>query len=351
VLSGNWNITEQKKANEALTQSEKRFRHLSEATFEAIAVHRDGVLLHANEQFYEMCGYEPEELVGRNVIPLTVAPESMEIVTQNIQSASTAPYDAIGMKKDGTHYPIEIRVKETEYDGKAVRMVAIRDITERKRAEERINASLKEKEVLLSEIHHRVKNNLQTIVSLLNMSSMQADTQEARDLLREARAKVFTMALIHTQLYQEKQFNQIDMGKHVRQLINHLGQTYIEKEKTIRAVVEASDVRLSINQAIPCGLVLNELVSNAFKHAFEDKHDGRIQVSLRYIDTDMVGIKVKDDGIGIPEDVDIGKPKTLGLELVHALVKQLMGVVQFSRDNGTEVNIQFRALKEEEADA
>jgi two-component sensor histidine kinase len=116
-------------------------------------------------------------------------------------------------------------------------------------------------------------------------------------------------------------------------------------------VVEASDVRLSINQAIPCGLVLNELVSNAFKHAFEDKHDGRIQVSLRYIDTDMVGIKVKDDGIGIPEDVDIGKPKTLGLELVHALVKQLMGVVQFSRDNGTEVNIQFRALKEEEADA
>jgi len=225
------------------------------------------------------------------------------------------------------------------------------DITERKQAEKQIQESLREKEVLLKEIHHRVKNNLQTIASLLNMSSMQTQNEEAKGLLQEARAKVFTMALIHTQLYQEKQFNQIDMGKHVGQLINHLEQTYTDKEKGIRTVVEPSDVRLPINQAIPCGLVLNELVSNAFKHAFEDKHDGKIDVSLRYIESGMVGIKVKDDGIGIPEDVDTGKPKTLGLELVNALVKQLGGTVQFKHDGGTEVNIQFKALEEEEADA
>jgi two-component sensor histidine kinase len=223
------------------------------------------------------------------------------------------------------------------------------DITHLKQTEEQLRVSLNEKEVLLKEVHHRVKNNLQIIASLLNMSSMEAENEEAKKLLQDARAKVFTMALIHTQVYQEKQYDQIDMGTYTRRLVEQISVAYWDKAGSVDTRVEPSDVYLTLNQAIPCGLMMNELISNAFKHAFKGRQKGKIEVSISRTDNDTVAVKVKDDGIGIPEDLD--KPKTLGLELVNALIKQLNGTVQFSRDNGTEVNIQFKALKEEEADA
>ena len=350
-------ITERQKAEEGLRASEERYRSYIEVTEQlGWTTNADGEVVEDIPTWRRYTGQSKEEVKGWGW-SMALHPDDVEPTTQiwrkAVSTRSKYETEYRILRYDGIYRHFLARgVPVLKEDGSVREWVGTCiDITEWRQAEQQIKKSLREKELLLMEIHHRVKNNLQTIVSLLNMSSMQTQNEEAKELLREARAKVFTMALIHTQLYQGKQFNQIDMGKHVRQLITHLGQAYINKKKTIRTVIEPSDVRLSINQAIPCGLVLNELVSNAFKHAFQDKHGGKIRVSLRYIDSDMVGIKVKDDGIGIPEDVDTDKPKTLGLELVNALVKQLMGTVQFSQDNGTEVNIQFRALKEEEADA
>ncbi len=235
----------------------------------------------------------------------------------------------------------------TNADGSMSKLELFRDITQHKRAEQKLKRSLKEKEILLREIHHRVKNNLQIVASLLHMSIMQTDNQEAKGLLRDAHAKVHTMALIHRHLYQEPQFDQIDMAIYTRRLVDELSRAYRDEAKSIHTLVEPSDVYLTLDQAIPCGLVINELISNAFKHAFKGKTRGTINISIRGADNDMIGISVKDDGVGIPDDAQIHKPKALGLELVDALVKQLRGTLQFIHSNGTEVAIQFKAIKEE----
>lgn len=219
------------------------------------------------------------------------------------------------------------------------------DITERKRMDEQIKASLKEKEELLKEIHHRVKNNLQIISSLLDLSSMRS-SNEAVDLFTDARAKIHTMALIHSQLYRSDRVDQIDMKSHIHELVKFLSQIYASR--LITPVIESYDVYLSITQAIPCALVLNELISNAYKHAFKEGQKGTVTITMQRSAGDTIFIRAKDDGVGIPEEVDIYKTDSLGLKLVRNLVqKQLKGEIEVKRDKGTEFIIEFKILKEE----
>jgi len=224
----------------------------------------------------------------------------------------------------------------------------IGEITERKRMENQIKASLREKELLLREIHHRVTNNLTIISSLLNMKSRRTDNQEVVDTLQEARAKIYTVALIHEQLYQSEKFGQINMGEHSRQLVADLFQIYNVLEKRITPLIEHSDFTLSLTHAIPCALVLNELISNAFKHAFHGREEGKIEISAHKVD-DTVRIKVKDDGIGIPQEIDIDSTDSLGFKLIRNIVRmQLKGTIQINQDQGTEVIIEFKIPEEEE---
>jgi len=251
-----------------------------------------------------------------------------------------------GYLKDGT--PVNFIVncsplRDTE--GKVISVVEVlHDVTERKRAEEQIKASLKEKEELLGEIHHRVKNNLQIISSLLDLSSMRTRNQEEIDLFTDARAKIHTMALIHSQLYRSTRFDQIDMESHIRELADYLSQIYASR--LITPVIECSGVYLSLTQAIPCALVLNELISNAYKHAFKAEQKGTIEISMQRSVEDTIFIRVKDDGTGIPNEVDIYKTDTLGLKLVRNLIQQqLKGKIQVERNKGTEFIIEFKILK------
>ena len=209
-------------------------------------------------------------------------------------------------------------------------------------AEEQIKGSLKEKEVLLREVHHRVKNNLQIISSLLDMSSMQTQNQEAIDLFADSRNRVNSMALIHSQLYRSERFDQINMGKHIQELSKTMLQIY-SMENTITLDIISNDMYLTVNQAIPCALVLNELITNVCKHAYREGQKGMISISMQKSNDSTFLLRVKDDGVGIPKDVDIEKVKSLGLSLVRNLVyNQLKGKIDVSRNKGTEFLIDFK---------
>lgn len=217
-----------------------------------------------------------------------------------------------------------------------------------KRTEDKLKTSLREKEMLLREIHHRVKNNLQIISSLLDMSSMRTHSKAAISFSRDARAKIQTMALIHSQLYRSDRFDEVDIGIHVKDLFEYLSQVYGERKKSIANVIKCSDVYLSLAKAIPCALVLNEVISNAFEHAFKEKQQGKIEIFIKKSAHGTIFIRVKDDGIGIPDEIDIYTIDSLGLKLVRNIVQeQLKGKMQIKRINGTEIIIEFKILEEE----
>jgi len=253
-----------------------------------------------------------------------------------------------GILKDGSHVTFIVSCSPVRNaKGEVVSVVKVlHDITKWKKAEEQVKVSLKEKEVLLREIHHRVENNLQILSSLLDLSSMQTQDPEAIVLFTEARATIHTMALIHSQLYQSDRFDQIDMEYHIHELIGFLSRIYASD--LITPIIDCSDVYLSITQAIPCALVTNELVSNAYKHAFAEGQKGTIHIPLRLSAGGTIFLSVKDDGIGIPDEVDIYTTDSLGLKLVANLVQQqLKGEIHVIRDKGTEFIVDFKLVKEE----
>ena len=220
-------------------------------------------------------------------------------------------------------------------------------ICERTCAEEALKASLNEKEVLLREVHHRVKNNLQIISSLLDMSSMQTDNQETIDLFTDSRNRVNAMALIHSQLYRSERFDQINMEAHVLELSRNLLQVY-SMEKVIALDIKSANIYLNINQAIPCALVLCELITNVCKHAYMEGQKGTISISMQKSDVDTILLRIKDDGVGIPKDFDIEKVKSLGISLVRNLIyNQLKGEIKVKRNKGTEFHIHFKVSEKE----
>jgi PAS domain S-box-containing protein len=232
----------------------------------------------------------------------------------------------------------------TDWRGRHVSwVVVLRDITERVQAERQVEASLKEKEVLLQEIHHRVKNNLQIISSLLNLQAQQIEDQQIVEAFRDSQNRIRSMALIHEQLYGSHDLAGIDFGTYVQDLATDLFRSYQADSRRIRLDVETDKVSLGIDRAVPCGLILNELVSNALKHAFPDGRQGRVRIVLRANDGQMM-LLVKDDGIGFPEGLDYQSTPSLGLQLVNSLVSQLDGTVELSEKGGTSFRIKLAVL-------
>jgi PAS domain S-box-containing protein len=222
-------------------------------------------------------------------------------------------------------------------------VVVLRDITERVQAERQIEASLREKEVLLQEIHHRVKNNLQIISSLLNLQAQQIGDQEIVDVFRDSQNRIRSMALIHEQLYGSHDLAGIDFGAYIQDLAIDLFRSYQADSRWIKLDVETDKVSLGIDRAVPCGLIVNELVSNALKHAFPDGRAGRIQVALGENGGELT-LLVEDDGVGLPEGVDYRNTPSLGLQLVNSLVSQLDGTIELSGRGGTSCRITLAGL-------
>jgi PAS domain S-box-containing protein len=220
-------------------------------------------------------------------------------------------------------------------------VVVLRDITERKRAEDQIKASLREKDVLLKEIHHRVKNNLQVISSLLYLQSRGVEDDQALEMFRDSESRVRSMALVHERLYQSPDLARIDFGEYIRSLANSLFRSYGINTNVIKLKIKVGDVLLGVDTAIPCGLIINELVSNSLKHAFPDGKAGEIRIELRSGDHGKFSLMVSDNGIGLPKYMDFRNTESLGLQLINTLVEQLEGTIELDRSGGTTFKIIF----------
>jgi two-component sensor histidine kinase len=208
-------------------------------------------------------------------------------------------------------------------------------------AEGKIRASLREKEVLLKEIHHRVKNNLQIVSSLLYLQAARTEHPGAVSALTESRARVRSMALIHEKLYQSPNLASVDMGEYTRSLVSDLQHSHRTENNSVRLTVDIGEINLGITEAIPCGLIINELVSNAVKHAFPKGKEGQIRIQLVRENTKHILLTVSDNGVGFPENVDFRNSPSLGLTLVNSLVQQLDGSIELDRQGGTTFTITF----------
>ena len=210
-----------------------------------------------------------------------------------------------------------------------------------------LKISLKEKEALLSEAHHRVKNNFQVVASLLQLSHAHSGNSEARTLLMEAHSKIHAMSLIHEQLYSSEQFHGIDMKEHVQTLTKHISSLYGDNG-SVETVITGRGFRLDVTQAVPCALVLNELISNAYKYAFSGMSHGLLEIALSMPSPRRVSLAVKDNGVGLPPDLDLEAGGTLGFSLVRGIVRhQLKGDLWIHSNGGTEVRLEFPKSEKE----
>jgi two-component sensor histidine kinase len=217
------------------------------------------------------------------------------------------------------------------------------EVVERQQAEERLRRSLDEKEVLLKEIHHRVKNNLQIVSSLIDLQAGQAPDPTIQQMFRDSRDRIRSMALLHEKLYQSSDLTHIDLPDYIKILSGELFHSYGAMPDLISLEVQVDKISLGINEAIACGLIINELVSNALKHAFPEDRSGKICISLRASGADKLCLTISDDGVGLPEDLDLSRTQSLGLKLVASLANQLRGKLEFSTTTGADFSVTFPA--------
>ncbi len=343
-------ITESKRMENELRRSENLYRTIFETTGSATAIlEADGTVAFANAQFESAFGYSPDELQGLNFWD-TLLPDADQERIRDYHARVVA--GAQGLPHD-----CELHVIHRSGDVRDVLMtmgaipdtrrcvVSLLDITSRKKAEQQIIDQLKEKEILLKEIHHRVKNNLQIISSLLNLQSRYVQDAEIRNIARDCQNRIRSLSIIHENLYRSKDLGRVDFEDYLRRLVDGLFSAYNVPSDTIRYTVRAENVTLGIDTAIPSGLIVNELVSNCLKHAFPHGRRGHVSVELCRGDDGEITLSVSDDGVGLPETVDFRNTDSLGMHLVCSLVDQLTGTIELFRGPGTTFLIRFFELR------
>ena len=353
VLSISRDITESKRAEKTLQESEKKYRDLAELLPQTIfETDLNGNITFVNHIGHQIFVYTPEELNnGINMIQILVPEDRARAMKNNqrILNGEQLPFgEFTALKKDGTTFPIIVNTNLIIQEDKIIGLRGILvDITELKDAENKIKASLKDKEVLLREIHHRVKNNMQIISSLLNLQIDYLNDEDAVDVLKESQNRVKSMAMIHEKLYLSTDLTKINFVDYIQSLISNLFYSYNVKKDHIKPILKIEDVNLNIETAIPCGLIITEIISNCLKYAFPNQMKGKIIISLKQVE-DKFELIISDNGIGLPEDININKIKTLGILLVKSLTEQIDGKISIHRKNGTQFNITFKELKYKE---
>ena len=345
-------ITEMKRAEERLRESEDRYRRITEGLTDYLYSVRiekgKAVQTMQTPASTAVTGFAPEEFDGDPYLWIQmVAPEDRELVQERVRQIlagkEVTPIEHRIIRKDGAIRWVcdtTIPKKDTfgnllSYDG------VIKDITERKEAEQELQKNLLEKEVLLQEVHHRVKNNLNVISSLLSLQSSFIQTpEEAIKAFQYSRDRIMAMAFVHQELYQSKDYSRIDIGTYLIPLTKQLAGLYCS-DSSIRVITDINTITLDVGFAVPIGLIVNELITNAFKHAFPGGGPGEILISFRQDGPDFYEFSVSDNGKGMSGCDEEPKMGSLGLTLVRLLVQQIDGISSISCDNGTSFSIRF----------
>lgn len=335
-----------------LTAIKDRGEHLSLITNNMLdliyQVNSNGIFEYVSPSIKEVLGYEVEEIMGKRDFEFIdmIHPDDFEIIMDTIQAATQVlkPKRVQHRFKhaDGHYIWVEtvgnpLSNNKKEFSGA---VYVTRDITELKNVENQLKSSLEEKEVLLREIHHRVKNNLQIISSLLNLQSQYLKDEKVVNVLNESQNRVRSMAMVHEDLYRSQDLSKIDFADYIKRLLSGLFSSYGVNDKLITSTINVKNVFLNISVAVPCGLIINELVSNSLKHAFPQGQEGEIYLKFYHNGKKYILI-IADNGIGFPEDVKLENTKSLGLKLVNTLVEQLGGNISICKDSGTSFKIVF----------
>jgi len=352
IISGMFmDITPLKRSKSRLKESEKKYRTLYSSMSEAVTINRiiysdenipvDYEIVDVNPAFEEIAGVCKENCIGKKASELSPSNEPPYF---NI-------YSKVSQTGISTRFETYFELLDKYFDisvfspSKDMFVTVSEDVTRRKKSEDKIRASLKEKEVLLQEIHHRVKNNMQIISSLLNLQTMYVDGDEiALDVLKESQNRVTSMSMIHEKLYQSSDFMHVDIGEYIEKLVTDLLYSYAIPKGQIVPVMDYDNIELNIETSIPCGLIISELVSNSLKYAFPEDRTGEITVSLHDSEDGYILI-VSDDGVGLPENLEFTRTDSLGLELVNNLVDQIDGTIELDKRNGTKFVIKFNELE------
>jgi PAS domain S-box-containing protein len=328
-----------------------------------------------NAQIERLFGYPREALVGQRIEMLV--PERFRARHPEFRAAFLrdprcrlmgAGRDLYGLRRDGSEVPIEIGLNPVRTPEGRFVLSSVADVSERKRGERErerlvgelrtlnaeleqrvdartheIVAALKEREVLLQEVHHRVKNNLQVISSLISMQARSLPKDASREALQECQTRVQAIALIHEKLYQSRDYAQVPFAEYARSLVSTVFEATGVAPDRVSLVLATEDVALAVDKAIPCGLILNELVTNALKHAFPDGRHGTIRVELGQLPDGTLHLEVSDAGVGLPADLDLEQSPSLGLHLVRMLARQLGATLRIEREGGTRFHLDVPA--------
>lgn len=331
---------------ESLEQSQKELRrseNKNQALLDAIPdmifqMRRDGTIYNYKATKDENLYISPAIFIGRRldeVLPKDIANLSMENISNAIKTKQTQTF----------HYQLVVGGNVRDYEARIVisgedEIIAIvTDISEHKKAEE-----ARKNELLLKEIHHRIKNNLQVISSLLYLQSRDIKYPEILEMFKESQHRVKSMALAHEKLYQSKEIARIEFGEYIQDLAHYLFQTYRINSNAIKLDLDVENIYINMDTAIPCGLIVNELITNSLKHAFPEGRTGEIKISFHSENTRLL-LSVGDDGVGIPEKLDFRNTDSLGLKLVTTLIEQIDGTIELDTKNGTKFNMIFIELK------
>lgn len=319
--------------------------HLSEGIYLIRA--SDEVIVFANPSLEGMFGYDTGELLGKHASNVNAPGElslgllSEEMIAQ-LQRTGMWRGEVKNLRKDGSRLWCHASVSSFEHPQFGTVWISVHtDISDRKCLEEERARAFKERETLLKEIHHRVKNNLQVISSLLYLQGQRTDQESLRRLFDESRNRIQSIALIHEQLYQSEHLAWIDFGDYLKDLASSLTSAIGAQAPQVKVKVQADKMFLDIERAIPCALIVNELVSNALKHAFPVGRSGEVKIAVGSITPGLLQLVVSDTGIGISADIDFRNTTTLGMQLVCSLTAQLRGTVEMTRDGGTRFEIRL----------
>jgi PAS domain S-box-containing protein len=303
-------------------------------------------IIQVNEAMAKSMGVKPEDLVGKfcfEVVhgtesPIDNCPHSM-LLHNNKEHSSVVHEENMGGFFLVTTTPIR------NGEGKVMGSVHMaKDITDRMILEKQLESALDDKDMLMKEVHHRVKNNLMIISSLLNLQSRNIEDEVTRDIFKDSQSRAKCMALIHDKLYRSGDLKKIDMADYIQSLIKDIYQIYV-LHGNIDVNTDLEKVMVDINTAIPLGLIINELLTNSFKYAYPEEKKGTVDVKFKKLGKERYYLEISDQGVGLPPELDPKDCDTLGMQLIYNLTGQLKGTMEIDSSNGTDVKINLKELK------